>query len=606
MSPRGASARVLVSVVLGALLSGVGLAPSVRAAAPDRSNVVVVLDFSASILNDKANRNRFGAALERIAARVDETSADLVAGDTTVSIVQFAAKAADYAGCADLRLLNSPATVSRFAGCLRSVAGAYRRGIDPALTQRIGVDTNYVAAMEQAAKHLPLDAVRPAMILFTDGKHDVKGVPVSQVQPVLNGLFGARSPFALLPVGMGLLPKERGALEAGLVGMRVTRAMPACISGATFDWPQVVFQSPDEAGNAVAVALQDATCTFTVAPGVTPPPTSVENIGAVQGVAVKAGDGLVDVTWSPAAGSGQAISDYRIRCRAGDGDWVESKEGVSLARETVVGGLTDGLAYQCEVAVVGPTSVGPWTPADTTATPIGRPPVPGQPAVAASNGAVQITVAPDDPATVSGIQYECSSDNGVTWPSTVDVTSVTDPRSTVGNLTNGVDYVCRAFAVNAIGKSDPSPLSSAVRPCGALLECNPVLAPILIVLAGAVVVGLIAAGFALAAIRRRGYVLVVVDVVHTANLGYASTLGISFVRDPASGLFSGFVPDQSSHADIRIHLLGHGRFAVTDRSGRRVASDGEPVIVADSVGGRHQVVLYAFNTKAASPVTSRQ
>ena len=137
-------------------------------------------------------------------------------------------------------------------------------------------------------------------------------------------------------------------------------------------------------------------------------------------------------------------------------------------------------------------------------------------------------------------------------------------------------------------------------------QCNPALAPILIVLAGGVVLGIIAAVMALAAIRRRGYVLAVVDVVHTANLGYATTLGISFVRDPDSGLFSGIVPDQGSEADIRIRLLGHGRFAVTDRSGRRVASDGEPVLVANSVGGRHQVVLYAFNTRAASPVTSRQ
>ena len=40
-------------------------------------------------------------------------------------------------------------------------------------------------AMEQAAKHLPVGSPRPAMILFTDGKHDVPGVPVSQVQPAL-------------------------------------------------------------------------------------------------------------------------------------------------------------------------------------------------------------------------------------------------------------------------------------------------------------------------------------------------------------------------------------------------------------------------------------
>jgi hypothetical protein len=121
-----------------------------------------VLDFSASILKDAATRNRFAAALERIAARVDETSADLVAGDTTFSIVQFASKARDYPGCTDLRVLDSPETVTRLSACLRSVAAAYRRGLDPALGKAIGIDTNYVAAMEQAAKHLPADAVRPA------------------------------------------------------------------------------------------------------------------------------------------------------------------------------------------------------------------------------------------------------------------------------------------------------------------------------------------------------------------------------------------------------------------------------------------------------------
>ena len=117
--------------------------------------------------------------------------------------------------------------------------------------------------MEQAAKHLPPDAARPALILFTDGKHEVQGVPVSRVQPARDRLFGSRSPFALLPVGMGLNPTERDALESGLVNLRIIREMPACVSGAQFDWPQVVFESPDDAGNAVAVALQDATCTFT-------------------------------------------------------------------------------------------------------------------------------------------------------------------------------------------------------------------------------------------------------------------------------------------------------------------------------------------------------
>ena len=97
MSRLGLAGRVVVAVLIGVLLLSGNPTP-VRAAGPDRSEVVLVLDFSASILKDKANRDRFAAALERIADRVDETSSDLIAGDATVSIVQFAAKAADYHG----------------------------------------------------------------------------------------------------------------------------------------------------------------------------------------------------------------------------------------------------------------------------------------------------------------------------------------------------------------------------------------------------------------------------------------------------------------------------------------------------------------------------
>ena len=507
MSPGGPAARVTVSIVIAAILSMGGIAPGVRAAAPDRSDVVLVFDFSASILNDKTNRELFGAALGRIADRVDETSADLVAGDVTVSIVQFAASAADDTGCTDMRLLDHPETVAQFADCLRSVAATYRKGLDPALTQRIGVDTNYVAAMQQAAQHLPADAVRPALILFTDGKHDVKGVPGSQVQPTLQALFATRSPFALLPVGMGLDPKDRGALEAGLVAMRITKEMPACISGAAFDWPQVVFGTADAAGNAVAVALQDATCTFTVAPEQTPGPTRTPSIGVVRAIRTNPGDGQIGLTWAPVAASAVAASplaivDYRSRCRAGNGDWIESTEGVSLDRTTVVTGLTNGVAYQCEVAVVGASGVGPWTPATATVTPIGRPPVPGKPAVAATNQGVRIAVAPDDPKAVSGFHYECSSDNGATWPSSVDVGSATSPESEVTGLANGTDYICRAFALNALGRSDPSALTDTVRPCGSILDCSPVLAPVLVIFGIALVVGLIAAVGALRATRR--------------------------------------------------------------------------------------------------------
>ena len=474
-------ALLAVMLVVGVLVFAGRLAPDAHAQTPaDRSEVVLVLDFSASILDDVANRDRFAAALVRIADRIDAISSDLVIGDATVTIVQFATRAADYPGCTDLRLLDSPQTIARFADCLRNVAKAYRTGLDPALTKKIGIDTNYVAALETAAQHLAVDAARPALILFTDGKHDVPDVPVSEVEPTRDRLFGTRSPFALLPVGMGLDPAERGTLESGLLNLRIIRDMPACISGARFDWPQVVFESADDAGNAVAVALQDATCTFTVAPEATssPLPTPVPTTTAVRGVTLVPGDGRIAVAWVAPTTTPAPIIDYRIRCRSGDGDWIESGEGASLATSTVVDGLTNGLAYECEVATVSATSQGLWVTAPATVTPVGPPAAPGKPAVQALDRAVRIALPSQDALDVSDYRYECSGDQGRTWPAGIDVLATGTTTAEIGNLTNGVEYVCRGYAVNAAGLSDPSEASDAVRPCGSLIDCNPGATPL--------------------------------------------------------------------------------------------------------------------------------
>jgi hypothetical protein len=599
-----------VMLVLGVLLVGGGLAPVSLAveAAPDQSDIVLVLDYSASILEDAANRDRFAAALDRIADRIDATSSDLVAGDTTVTLVQFATRAADYPGCVDLGLLASPGTVARFANCLREAAVVYRTGLDPALTTRIGVDTNYVAAMTVAARHLPADAVRPALILFTDGKHDVAGVPINQVQPARDQLFGSRSPFALLPVGMGLSAAERVALESGLANLRIIREMPACVSGAQFDWPQVVFDSPADAGNAVAVALQNVTCTFTVAPttGPTPTPTPTpEPPSQVRGIGLTPGDGRIEVAWSAPLEPAAPIVDYRVRCRSGEGDWIESDEGPSLETSAVVEGLTNGSPYECEVAVVDATSDGPWKAASATATPVGRPAAPAKPDVTALDRAVRIEVPETEPALVSEYRFECSADQGTTWPAQILAPSGVTATE-VGNLTNGIDYVCRAFAANAAGTSDPSVVSDAVRPCGSLVECNPIALPILGGLGALALGGLLAAGVALYREGRRGYVVAVVDVVHTANLGNRSRLGISFVRDGPRGQVTGIIADSSRRAEVRIRHRRGDRFEVTDKANRHLTASGETLVVVDSTGIRHQVVLRRFSTATASTASANR
>jgi hypothetical protein len=604
MSRLGRMGRTAAAFLGVVLLAAGWLTPPALGAGPDQAEVVLVFDFSSSILDDVATRSQFGAALERMADRVEETQRDLLKGDTRVSIVQFASRAADTEGCTEMELLGSQSTVRRFANCLRSVAASYRAGGDPALARRIGDDTNYVAAMEQAATHLPPDAIRPTMILFSDGRHDVAGVPVGEVPLARDRLFGDRSPFALLPVGMGIDPAARAQLEAGLAGLRTTRDMPACSTGATFEWPEVVFDSPEDAGNAVAVALQNATCTFTAAPTASPPPPPA---AAVRGIRLQPLDGRIEVTWSappPAAGP---IVDYKVRCTPAGGAPIESTEGVSLERSAVVEGLTNGTEYTCEVATVGESSEGEWTAAAASAIPSDRPPAPGKPSVEALDGAIRVTVPPADASAASSLHYECSADNGATWPGTADVTEVAETGQTaaqVGGLSNGVAYVCRAFAANDSGVSDASPLSDAVLPCASLLECNglstPVVAAVVGVLLGALLIGL----YFLLRGRAGGYTVAVVDVVHTANLGGGSSLGITFERRGRD--VDGIIAAKGRKADIRIQKIRGDRFKVRDRTGTKVAESGEPIVIVDATGTRHELVLRAFEGKAASTASVRR
>ena len=601
-----ASRTIAIAIAICGLLLGSGGGQSASAAetTPDSSDVALVLDFSASILNDARNRARFAGALERMADRVDELSGDLVTGDTTVSLVQFASEARDVEGCTDLQLLNDPEAVATFADCLRSVGAAYREGLDPDLEDAIGIDTNYVEAMEQGASHLPADSVRPSMILFTDGRHDVAGVPNREVAEAHERLFGDRSPFALLPVGMGLAAGDRDELTAGLEDLRVVRDMPPCVSGTTFEWPEVVFDSPGAAGNAVAEALQAATCTFTVAPTeppVTPAPPAAP--GVVGNIQLTPGDGFIDVAWSPPAEGAEAVTDYRARCTS-DGGTIESAEGVSTEPGARVEGLEQGREYRCEVATVTAAGEGEWVAAPGTAAPLGIPPPPAKPSVTAFNGAIEVGVEPA--AGVEEYRYECSADGGATWEESTGHHVGEHDAHGSATWQTGPNYVCRAFAANEIGVSDASALSDIVRPCSGLLDCNPAALPIVVGTVSLLSLGILLALFGIYRERSQGYVLAVLDGVHSANIGKRSRLGIEVVRPPGSRQVSEIVANRGKKADFRVTMRRGGQFRVTDKARSQDVASGDMVIVVDSIGVRHQLVLHAFSTKSASAVATRR
>jgi hypothetical protein len=316
---------------------------------------------------------------------------------------------------------------------------------------------------------------------------------------------------------------------------------------------------------------------------------------------------VIEVAWTPPATETAPIVDYLVRCRAGEGDWIESKEGESVEPKATIDGVVNGTDYDCEVAAVGPNGPGAWTPASASVTPFGRPAAPGKPTVQALNRAVLVRVPTDEAGVVSNYRVECSADNGATWPVATDV-SAGSPTAQIGGLANGVDYRCRAFAANAVGISDASPISDIIRPCGWTLECRPYLLPLVGGLGALVALGLLAAFIALARGRTHGYVVAVVDIVHTANIGHGSKLGIGFVfvKTPGTRSVTGIVADRGKKADIRIRRLRGHRFEIKDRTGKQIATDGEAVVVSDSLGGRHSLTLQAFATNPASRVASRR
>jgi hypothetical protein len=596
----GPVARVVRAAMIAALFGTVlPVAPAFGATAPagnDPSDIVLVLDFSGSILEDKAVRTDFADALDGIAARVEETADTLTAGDATVSIVRFATKAADLADCTGLRLRQNQQAVADLAGCLRRVAAAYRKGVDPALTRALGDDTNYVAAMERAATHVPAAAKRPAIIFFTDGRHEASGVPVSDVLPARDRLFGARTPFALLPVGMGVDPDDRPRLEAGLAALRITRDFERC-EGGPLEWPDVVFESAEAAGQAVALALQNVSCTFTVEPTPTPPPTPTpEPPKPVANIRTTAGDAAVQIAWSPPADADTSpIEDYRARCRPRDGgDWVESTEGVSVETATTVSGLVNGVEYTCEVSAVrqgGGEEV--WTPAPLMATTVGRPPAPAKPAAQPLDTGVRLDTSMPADARVTGFDFECSADGGTTW-TFQQQTGGDRPSAQIGGLTNGTAYVCRATATNESGQGDPSPLSDVFRPCSGLLDCNPIL---LIPIGGLVL--LIGVWLVLALIRRRAgravYVTAQVDQFTPVSLGRGPKVGMDFVKRGPSNRVSGIVPAGGRKADLRIRYTGGVTFKVEGDGRRRKTEFGRVVQVFDPDGRMHELVLRAFD-----------
>jgi subtilisin family serine protease len=184
---------------------------------------------------------------------------------------------------------------------------------------------------------------------------------------------------------------------------------------------------------------------FAVPATTTSPPRSLAARGANRAVAL---------TWTaPATSGGAAITDYVIQRSANGGaSWSTVRDGVSTARRTTVGGLTNGHRYHFRVAARNRAGVSGWSnvvaavPATT----------PGRPSGVSATGvdeAVELSWSPPTntggaPLTDYRVQYRQAGASA--WIGVPDGVS-TSPEATIPALTNGTTYEFRVAAVNAVG-----------------------------------------------------------------------------------------------------------------------------------------------------------
>ena len=598
--------RVPLRIAVAALLTSIALA-SVGGASLvlgqtglEPSDVVLVFDVSDSILQSADGTNvEFADALDGIADRVDAVAADLATGNAQVSFVVFGKTAIPYpANCGQLALHGDPAAITRFEACLRSIAGEYRAGTKAPVRKRIDTRyTDHVAALNEAAKLLPATSSRAAIIFFTDGKHDPPGTArdnedvVAKVAPAFKG----RTPLAILPVGLGA---GAGAFETELtkIYQAYFRDLQACEGRASFAWPEVVFPSADAAGTAVALALQEVTCSFTVAPtptpNQTPAPTAIPvAFGQPIGVRVLAANRSLTVQWLPPSTGADQVTDYLVRCTsASGGAAIESGEGVSTALEAKVEGLTPGTGYACEVAATDGITTGPWSAASAAIVVLGIPSAPSQPRAEPLDSAARLTVDTVAGAPVEQYVYECTNAAG-----TIVRAAGGTPSVVVGGLTNGEMYQCVAYGESSVGRSAPSVASASFSPCAGLFDCSPWTK---FALAGVVLAALAVAGWLVAQrYKRRSRVWITAQVDGRENrpLGWGPELGIRLVKDEVGWFATALPPDETS--GVRVRYASENRFVVT--AGSRVATvhQGDPTPVRDDTGAMHQVILRRYRDK---------
>ena len=200
----------------------------------------------------------------------------------------------------------------------------------------------------------------------------------------------------------------------------------------------------------------------------TPFTITLSGAQAPADVVAVAGDGEVDISWTPPADDGGAvITGYVIQASTNNGvTWVGIVSNTdSSIPSAKIPNLTNGQSYRFRVAAITTAGQGAFSSAANAVMPGLQPP--GTPTAVASGG--QVTLGWTAPVGAVGIQSYAvreSADGGRTWK-TSTFTQPLNPgasnlATTVTGLANGSNYIFQVAAVSAVGQGNWSPASDSV------------------------------------------------------------------------------------------------------------------------------------------------
>jgi titin len=208
--------------------------------------------------------------------------------------------------------------------------------------------------------------------------------------------------------------------------------------------------------------------------------------GVPTAVVPSAGNARVGLSWTaPVSDGGAPVTGYAIQRSTDSGStWATmTVNSGSSATTGIATGLSNGTSYVFRVAAVNAAGTGAWSAASASVIPDVLPLAPtiGTPTAGAAQATVRWTApSANGGSGPSGYVIQYSTNNGVTWATSVADTGSTAVTAVVTGLTNNTAYVFRVAAINTKGAGAWSAASVAVTPKAAVTVPGIPLAPTLI------------------------------------------------------------------------------------------------------------------------------